>query len=184
MKSNSNTLVLPESVLDFHFGNHAGNHVLWMEDCLAMLEAAMDESDRIGPFGAIIVDETGKCIGRGVNMVQLYSISILHAEIVAIMDAQINLRSYRLDGIGHFTLFSTAEPCAMCLGAIPWSGVSQLVTAARDSDVRGIGFDEGVKPQPWTKGLIDKGIQVTTDVCREKANELLQRYKGRGGDIY
>ena len=72
----------------------------------------------------------------------------------------------------------------MCLGAIPWSGIAELVTGARDADARAIGFDEGQKPGDWQAGLQERGIEVTIDVQRDAAREVLSLYHRQDGPIY
>jgi len=138
-----------------------------------------------GPFASAIFNvDTGACVGKGVNLVQALHCSVLHAEIVALIEAESSLRSYSLSACGTFELYTSAEPCAMCLGAIPWSGVQRVVCAARDADVRAIGFDEGVKPQPWADVLRSRGIEVIVDVLRNEAIDVLTRYVQTGGTIY
>lgn len=138
-----------------------------------------------GPFAAAIFDiESGECVGRGVNLVQALQCSMLHAEVVAIIEAERTVRSYSLSQNGAFELYSSAEPCAMCLGAIPWSGVRRVVCAARDEDVRAIGFDEGMKPQPWSEALTSRGIEVVVDVLRTEAVDVLASYISTGGIMY
>ena len=72
----------------------------------------------------------------------------------------------------------------MCMGAIPWSGVSRIVVAARDEDVRAIGFDEGVKPTDWIGVYQRRGISVRRDVLREESIAVLRAYAERGGLLY
>ena len=72
----------------------------------------------------------------------------------------------------------------MCLGAIPWSGVREVVTGASDADARAIGFDEGYKPDDWQGMLAQRGIRVTSDILPAAAREVLQLYRQRGGHIY
>ncbi len=147
--------------------------------------AAENVRRRGGPFASAIFNiETGACVGKGVNLVQAYACSILHAEMVAIIEAESAVATYSLSPHGDFELFASAEPCAMCLGAIPWSGVRRVVCAARDEDVRAIGFDEGVKPQPWTEALTSRGIDVVRDVLRSEAISVLNAYTTSGGIIY
>jgi tRNA(Arg) A34 adenosine deaminase TadA len=140
-----------------------------------------------GPFGAAIFDiDTGTLIAPGVNRVMACSCSVLHAEIIAIMLAQQRLGSYTLaseTGSGYELVTST-EPCAMCLGAIPWAGIKRLVCGARDADARRIGFDEGDKPQHWANNLEQRGIEVQCDVYRPAAVDLMQDYLNISGKIY
>jgi hypothetical protein len=69
-------------------------------------------------------------------------------------------------------------------GAVLWSGVTRVVTAARDEDARYIGFDEGPKPGDWIQSLNARGIEVLDHVKRESARSVLQMYKDSNGHIY
>ena len=139
-----------------------------------------------GPFAAAIFDQQGKLIAPGINMVMTTNCSILHAEIVAIALAQKVLGRYDLSngGTDKYDLVSTTEPCAMCLGAVPWSGVSRLICAARDEDACKIGFDEGSKPDDWIGKFEKRGITVLRDILRDEAIKVLEKYKTSGGTIY
>lgn len=144
-----------------------------------------------GPFAAAIFDmDSGTLLAAGVNRVIACNCSILHAEICAIILAQQQLGSYTLaseseaESWAKYELVTSTEPCAMCLGAIPWAGIRRLVCGARDADARAVGFDEGDKPQHWAKKLELRGIGVTCDVCRPESAALLQDYLHINGDIY
>lgn len=140
-----------------------------------------------GPFAAAVFEsDTGRLVSLGVNLVEAQRSSILHAEMVAIAVAQARLGSYDLGdspSMAHELVAST-EPCTMCLGAVLWSGVTRVVTAARDEDARDIGFDEGPKPGDWIKSLNARGIEVIDDVERKSARSVLQMYKDSNGLIY
>ena len=139
-----------------------------------------------GPFAAAVFDEHGGLIAPGVNLVMTENCSVLHAEIVAIMLAQKALVRYDLSNgnTQRFDLVATTEPCAMCFGALPWSGVQQLICGARDEDARAIGFDEGPKLPDWVSALNSRGITVQRDVLREEATAVLREYVAAGGVIY
>jgi len=139
-----------------------------------------------GPFGAAIFErDTGRLIGAGVNLVTTAGSSILHAEMVALMCAQKRFGSYDLGSGPHATELATScEPCAMCYGAVPWSGVKRLICAARDTDARAVGFDEGDKPANWQACLEKRGIAVLRDLHREDAAQVLRDYQTGGGKIY
>jgi tRNA(Arg) A34 adenosine deaminase TadA len=139
-----------------------------------------------GPFAAAVFDEKGRLVAPGINLVIATNCSVLHAEIVALMFAQRKLARYDLsDGNRQrFELVSTTEPCAMCFGAVPWSGVQRLVCGARDEDARAIGFDEGPKLKDWVSALNSRGIAVQRDVLREEATAVLREYAAAGGVIY
>ncbi|MCK9420457.1 MAG: nucleoside deaminase [Nitrospirae bacterium] len=139
-----------------------------------------------GPFAAAVFDKDGRLIAPGVNMVVTSKCSVFHSEIVALAIAQKVLGRYDLSdgGMVHFDLFSTTEPCAMCFGAIPWSGVRRLVCGARGEDALAIGFDEGPKLDDWVSSLNDRGIAVLRDILRKDAVAVLQEYVTAGGTIY
>ncbi|CAN5700327.1 nucleoside deaminase [soil metagenome] len=140
-----------------------------------------------GPFGAAVFDRgTGELLAPGVNLVTSVNCSVAHAEMVAIMVAQQALGSFDLGGPGrpHYQLVTSTDPCAMCLGATPWSGIRSLVTGARGEDAEKIGFDEGLKPVGWEEAFAESGIFVERDVLREEAAAVLREYGNLGGEIY
>lgn len=140
-----------------------------------------------GPFGAAVFrTDNGALLAPGVNLVIAGRCSVLHAEVVAIADAQRKAGTYDLSsaGLPPYELVTSTEPCAMCLGAVPWSGVRRLVCGARGEDAEDIGFDEGEKPPAWTEALEQRGISVLRDICREQAVAVLRAYRDGGGIIY
>jgi tRNA(Arg) A34 adenosine deaminase TadA len=141
-------------------------------------------ADGGGPFAALVVDEAGRLVAAGCNRVVPQNNSVLHAEMVALMLAQQQLRTHDLASAGRFTLVTTCAPCAMCLGAIPWSGVGRVVCGARSEDAEAIGFDEGDKAVDWAAGLRRRGIDVTADVERDAALEVLRHYAAQGRPLY
>ncbi len=146
--------------------------------------AAGNVADGGGPFAAAVFDEAGRLIAPGVNRVIPSSAPIAHAEIVAIAMAGQTLRTWDLASAGAYELVTSTEPSAMCLGAIPWSGVRRLVCGARDEDARAVGFDEGHKPHDWVAHLEAAGIEVRRDVRRREAAAVLRSYVDHGGSIY
>ncbi len=135
------------------------------------------------PFGAAIFDrETNKLLAPSVNLVLASGCYVAHAEMVA----QQLVGNFDLgdEGQSPYELVASTEPCSMCLGAVPWSGVRHLVCGARDDDAAGIGFDEGPKPAEWVKSLEERGITVVRDVCRGEAASVLRQYAEMGGEIY
>jgi tRNA(Arg) A34 adenosine deaminase TadA len=140
-----------------------------------------------GPFGAAIFDqERNQLLAVGVNLVVSSQCSIAHAEILAIVMAQQITQQYDLgrDQKLSCELVTSTEPCAMCFGAIPWSGIRRVVCGARQEDARGIGFDEGPRPHDWVQALQSRGITVLRDILREEAADVLQQYQMNGGTIY
>jgi tRNA(Arg) A34 adenosine deaminase TadA len=138
-----------------------------------------------GPFGAALFDNrSGKLISVGVNVVIASHCSIAHAEMVAFALAQQTLKTHDLASKGNFQLVTSCQPCAMCLGATPWSGVKSLICGARGEDAEVVGFDEGAKPADWVKQLQNRGIDVMLDILRAEAKSVLDFYKSSAGIIY
>lgn len=166
--------------------NHQGEVFESTEEKMAVAVelAERNVAEGGGPFGAAVFTRDGRFIAPGVNRVVPSSIAVAHAEIVAIGLAGQVLRTWDIASIDRFELVSSTEPCAMCLGAVPWSGVEHLVCGARDSDARSVGFDEGNKPPGWVDDLVDAGIRVTRDVLRDRAVGVLKSYASGGGAIY
>lgn len=96
------------------------------------------EQGKGGPFGCVIVKD-GKVIGKGYNSVLVTKDPTAHAEMVAIRDACKNLGHFQLDGC---ELYTSCEPCPMCLGAIYWARPSKVFYANSKTDAAEIGFDD------------------------------------------
>lgn len=91
-----------------------------------------------GPFGAVVVQD-GVIVGQGWNQVTSTNDPTAHAEIVAIRDASRALDTYILS---ECEIYSSCEPCPMCLAAIYWARIQRLCYAASGSDAAAIGFDD------------------------------------------
>jgi len=181
-------LTLPDWLHDFMDSDRRNLETIESRMRLAIKLAALNvQHGSGGPFAALIADmQTHRIIAAGVNRVASANCSMAHAEMVAISLAQQKLGSYDLGGAGFakFELISSCEPCAMCFGALPWSGIRHLACAARDEDARAIGFDEGPKHPDWRGELEKRGIAVSTDICRDEARKVLTDYAATGGTIY
>lgn len=140
-----------------------------------------------GPFGSAIFDmQTNKLLAPGVNLVVSAHWSGAHGEMVAFAIAQQVTGTHDLGGPGMpgYELVTSTEPCSMCFGATPWTGIRRLVCGARDEDARAIGFDEGPKLADWVEALETRGIEVVQDVLRHEASQILKSYATTGGQIY
>lgn len=107
----------------------------------------MDEAVRLsienvknggGPFGAVIV-RNGKIIARGTNMVTTKNDPTCHAEVNAIRQASKELDNFDLSDC---EIYSSCEPCPMCLGAIYWARINEIYFANNKTDAKNIGFDD------------------------------------------
>jgi tRNA(Arg) A34 adenosine deaminase TadA len=143
--------------------------------------------DTGGPFGAAIFEEgSGRLVAVGVNLVVPLNNSALHAEMVAFMMAQARTASYTLggDAMPEHVLYTSCEPCAMCLGATLWAGVSRVAWSATRADANRIAFDEGpVFPESY-EYLRARGIRFGEPLLRDEGRAVLELYRTRGGIIY
>jgi tRNA(Arg) A34 adenosine deaminase TadA len=138
-----------------------------------------------GPFGAIVVDNrTGRLLGVGVNLVTTLNLSMAHAEMVAVSLAQSAIGNWNLGVEFEAQLITSCEPCAMCFGAVPWSGVRSIIWGAGRQDAEAAGFDEGDKPADWVESLERRGISTRGGVLRREAAAVLARYAKKDGAIY
>ncbi|MEE8117320.1 MAG: nucleoside deaminase [Gemmatimonadales bacterium] len=140
-----------------------------------------------GPFGAAVFErDSHRLVAVGVNRVIGSNNSMLHAEMVAFMLAQQRVGSYTLGEaeLPTHELVTSSEPCAMCLGAVLWSGVRRVVSGATWEDARKVGFEEGpVFPESF-RFLEKRGVTLVRGVLRDEAAEVLRDYLRRGGTVY
>ena len=140
-----------------------------------------------GPFGAAIFEApTGRLVAVGMNSVVRLNNCTLHGEMMAFMMAQNRVESFTLKApnLPVHDLFTSCEPCAMCLGATLWSGVQRVVYGATRDDASRLKFEEGpVFPESY-QYLEDRGIRIVRNVLREEARAVLEMYRGKGGKIY
>ncbi len=124
-----------------------------------------------GPFGAVIVDKNNNIIANGNNKVLLQNDPTAHAEIVAIRAACKKLNTYDLTGM---TIYTSCEPCPMCLSAIIWSNISTVYFACTKNDAANIGFrDDAI--YEYLKGS-NKSLLNLTQIDRLECLELFKNY--------
>jgi tRNA(Arg) A34 adenosine deaminase TadA len=140
----------------------------------AIAEAQAAEANGEVPVGAVVVREN-KIIGRGQNRVLRDSDPTAHAEIVALREAGLHLKNYRLEDC---ILYATLEPCAMCAGAILHARVSRLVYAAHDPKAGACGSVLSVMNHPQ----LNHEVEVTSGLLAEECGALLTNFflKRRG----
>ncbi len=112
-------------------------HKEFMREAIKLSQQGMDNNDG-GPFGAIVVKD-GKIIGRGNNRVTSSNDPTAHAEVVAIREACQYLDSFQLEDC---TIYTSCEPCPMCLGAIYWARPAKMFYACSREDAAAIEFDD------------------------------------------
>ena len=140
-----------------------------------------------GPFGAAIFEsESGRLVAVGMNSVVRLNNCTLHGEMFAFMMAQQRVGSFTLKSasLPAHELFTSCEPCAMCLGTTLWSGVQRVVYGAAREDASLLNFEEGpVFPESY-KYLEDRGIEIVRNVMRDEARAILELYRKKSGKIY
>jgi guanine deaminase len=121
-----------------------------------------------GPFGAVVVRD-GKIIGRGHNCVIKNQDPTCHGEVEAIRDACKNIGSFDLEGADIYT---TSEPCPMCLGAVLWAGIRNVYYGCNRDDAESIGFRDKVFYDTMDQ-LSYRLIETQRDQCLD----LFARYR-------
>lgn len=114
------------------------DHESFMRRAIELSRASM-RADQGGPFAAIVVKD-GRIVGEGWNQVTSHNDPTSHAEIVAIRNACSTLGTFSLEG---GTIYTTCEPCPMCLAAIYWARLDRVFYANSTADAEEIGFDDG-----------------------------------------
>ena len=123
-----------------------------------------------GPFGCVIVKD-GKIVAEGSNKVTSTNDPTAHGEIVAIRDACKKLNDFNLQGS---ELYSTCEPCPMCLSAIYWARINKIYYANTREDARKIDFDDSLIYSEFKKNINERKIPMIQIMREEglKAFEL------------
>ena len=127
-----------------------------------------------GPFGALIV-QAGRVVGEGTNHVLSGNDPTAHAEMIAIRDACARLGTFALHGA---SLYSTCEPCPMCLGAIYWARIERVYFASTREDAARIGFDDSRIYQEILMPVEQRGV-VMERVASERAERLLDEWMNK-----
>ena len=146
------------------------------------------EKNTGGPFAAgVFEQESGKLVSIGVNCVVASNCSSAHAEVMALGLAQKRLETYDLGGpgiLGH-ELVVNWRPCAMCYGAVLWSGIRYLTIAGSGPELEELtGFDEGPVHPEWEGELAQRGIITRENVLRPEAVELFRQFKNSARVVY
>ena len=124
-----------------------------------------------GPFGTVIVKD-GKIVGRGHNCVILLNDPTCHGEVAAIRDAGKNLGTFDLSGC---ELYTTGEPCHMCLCACMWANISKIYYGCTIDDNSIIGFRDGKFDEIF--GGRDKLGDYMLEIGRDECLKLFEEYK-------
>lgn len=129
------------------------------------------EANEGGPFGAVVV-RNGEIVGRGWNRVTSTNDPTAHAEVVAIRDACSRLMTFSLAGL---EIYSSCEPCPLCLAAIYWSRLDRIYYAATCDDAAAAGFDDRQFYLELRKPAEERAISVQ-QALRDEALVALQAW--------
>ena len=131
------------------------------------------------PFGAVIIDKEGNIIANGNNKVIKEKDPTQHAEIVAIREACKKLNTYDLS---EYTLYTSCEPCPMCLSAIIWANIKNVYYGCTKEDAGKIGFRDDMI-YGYLKGDNTELIHLK-QIDREECIKDMEEYEEKGGIIY
>jgi tRNA(Arg) A34 adenosine deaminase TadA len=146
------------------------SHEDFMRRAIELARASM-EAGNGGPFGAVIVREN-QIIGEGANHVIAHNDPTAHGEIMAIRDACARLGTFSLEGAAIYT---TGQPCPMCLGAIHWARLTRIYYGFRVTDAAAIGFDDSAIFEQFSLPESQRIIPADA-VSREAALQLARDY--------
>ena len=139
------------------------------------------EEKQGGPFGAVIIDNNGNIVGEGNNRVLKNLDPTAHAEIVAIRDACKNLHTNDLSGC---TLYTTCEPCPMCLSAIVWSNIKTYYFGCTRKDADSIGFRDDLLYEYLKDSTKHSDLVKAIPLDRENCLSIFKKYVDNNGIIY
>jgi guanine deaminase len=135
-------------------------------------------SEQGGPFGALIV-RTGEIVAEGVNQVTTINDPTAHAEVVAIRAACAKLGIFQLEGC---EIYTSCEPCPMCLGAIYWARLDRIYFGNAAADASKVGFDDSFIYQQFAHPVGQRSIpmvqmmsteaQIAFRAWQEKTNKV------------
>jgi tRNA(Arg) A34 adenosine deaminase TadA len=135
-------------------------------------------SGRGGPFGAVIVKE-GAIVAEGANCVTSSNDPTAHAEVVVIREACAKLGTFMLDGC---EIYTSCEPCPMCLGAIYWARLSRIYFGNIAADACDIGFDDSFIYQEFSRSIPQRSIPMT-GMMREQALTAFRAWQQKTNKI-
>lgn len=150
----------------------------YLDEAIELARASLDD-DRGGPFGAVVVRD-GRVLGRGRNRVLGDGDPTAHAEVVAIRDAARRQRTHDLAGA---TLYSSCEPCPMCLGALYWAGIQRVVYAADRHGAARTGFSDADLYEELCKPPSARRL-TSVRIPRPEAEAVMAAWQQGGGRHY
>ncbi len=120
------------------------------------------------PIGAV-VEKDGEIIGRGHNLTETLKDPTAHAEILALREAAKHLGGWRLSGC---SLYVTAEPCAMCAGAIVWARIEKLCIGTMDPKSGACGSVFNIPQEP----KLNHYVEIESGIMRQECQDILKTF--------
>jgi guanine deaminase len=145
----------------------------FMQRAIELARTGM-ENDAGGPFGCVVVRD-GRVIGEGNNSVTSANDPTAHAEIIAIRSACSEIGSFQLDGC---SIYTSCEPCPMCLGAIYWARPERVFYACNRDDAAVIGFDDRFIYEELEKPNESREMAMTS-MMRDEALEIFRQWAAK-----
>jgi guanine deaminase len=149
----------------------------FMHEAIRLASEGMNRGDG-GPFGAVIVKDNN-IIGRGWNCVTSLNDPTAHAEIMAIRNACTSIGSFQLD---NCEIYTSCEPCPMCLGAIYWARPSAIYYACNHDDAADAGFDDSFIYKEFMLHAEERKIP-STSLLRLEALKIFKNWIGKQDKI-
>jgi guanine deaminase len=146
------------------------SHERFMRRAIELAQQGVDEGLG-GPFGCVVV-KAGNIVGEGCNQVTSTNDPTAHAEVVAVREACRTLGSFQLAGCDVYT---SCEPCPMCLGAIYWARPSRIFVAGTREDAAAAGFDDELFYNEIEKPNDDRQLKMES-LLREESQEVFKRW--------
>lgn len=149
----------------------------FMAEAIALSQKGL-QANQGGPFGCVIVKDD-QIVGRGNNKVTSTNDPTAHAEVVAIRDACKNLNTFQLEGC---EIYTSCEPCPMCLGAIYWARPKVIYYANNRADAAMIGFDDSMIYEEMSKEYKDRKIPILS-LSRDDAFRIFMEWQNKADKI-
>jgi guanine deaminase len=131
-----------------------------------------------GPFGCVIV-KNGEIVGEGSNLVTSTNDPTAHAEVTAIRNACQNLNNFQLEDC---EIYTSCEPCPMCLGAIYWARPARMFYAATHEDAAKVGFDDQFIYTEIEKPITERKIE-SINFLREESVKIFENWANKPDKI-
>lgn len=145
----------------------------FMKEAIRLSEQGM-MNNQGGPFGCVIVKDN-EIVGRGCNSVTSTNDPTAHAEVMAIRDACKNLQTFQLC---ECEIYTSCEPCPMCMGAIYWARPKKVYYANSRQDAADIGFDDSMIYEELKCDPSKRKIPITA-ICRNEAFEIFEKWAAK-----